>query len=181
MTALAGAVSVCTASEYKYVFVPSSTTDGTPLADWGGALFLDAPMSSGGSLTDIDQSDSFLKTEYGSFYLDQSSDVAIHSVGNPKVAVPFTWTASTVITPGTITSMDITGFGPLKDKQGSVYGWEITQDSLEIGLTDPTANGMWVAAVPDFASTAFLIGLAGAGLCGFGYFSRIRHLAMARR
>jgi hypothetical protein len=175
--ALAGAISVHARGEYKYIFVPLSTSDGSPTSDWGGALFLDAPMSAGGSVSDINQSESVLKTIYGSFDLASSSDVGIGTkiIGGFRVPVPFTWNAST------ITSMDITGFGPLKDAEGSVYGWQITQSSIEIGLTDPTAFGSWVASVPDTASTALLIGLAAAGLVGFGHFSRMRQLSMARR
>lgn len=176
LIALSCALSVH-AVEYKYIFVPSSTSDGTPLNEWGGALFLDAPMSAGGSLADIDQSDSVLKTPYGSYTLASSSDVAIGTeiVGNSRVPVPFTWNAST------ITSMDVTGFGPLTDKEGSVYQWQITQTTVEIGLNDPTANGVWIASVPDAFSTAMLGGLAVAGLWAFGCFAQTRPSVSVRR
>ena len=166
---IAGATSVHAITpvspEYEYVFVPLSTDDGSSLGSWGGELFLDAPMSTGGSLSDINMGDSFLVTPYGSFYLSQSSQESI------TAGVPFTWI------PTTITSMDITGLGPLSVPDA----WEITQTSIGISIPDPTATGVWVAAVPDSSSTVGLIGLAMTGLCGFSYFSRTRRLAVARR
>jgi hypothetical protein len=174
---LGGAVSVhASPNEYKYIFVPtSSDTSFYPLSDWGGALFLDAPMSLGGSLLDIG-SNSVVKTPYGTFKLDDSSDEAIGTVtvDNAKVPVPFTWDSTT------ITSMKITGLGPL-NVHGSEDSWEITQSSIEISLPDPMANGYWIASVPDSGSTVVLIGLAAAGLWGFSYRDRIRQQSMARR
>jgi hypothetical protein len=160
---LAGATSIH-AQEFKYIFVPSSTDLGS-LNQWGGALFLDAPMSVGGSISDIDESDSFLKTPFGTFDLT-GTGAAI------KGAVPFTWSASI------ITSMNIAGSVDLAtDDQ-----WQITQTSVGITLPDPQtpeATGVWVASVPDSGSTAVLIGLAACGLCGFNYFSRSRKVATA--
>jgi hypothetical protein len=161
--ALAGATSVH-AQEYKYIFVPASTDLGS-LSQWGGALFLDAPLSAGGSIGDIDESDSFLKTPFGTFDLT-GTGAAIQG------AVPFTWS------PSTITTMDIAGSVDLAtDDQ-----WQITQTSVGITLPDPQtpeATGVWVASVPDSGSTAVLIGLAAFGLCGFGYISRSRQVATA--
>jgi hypothetical protein len=186
--ALAGAISVrAITPEYKYVFVPSAiqntTTDPFLNSEWGGTLNLDAPMNlTGGSISDIDLGASSLQTPFGSFSLSYSSPPnsppVIQSVGG--VPVPFTWTTSL------ITSMNITGAGPL-NVSGSLYSWQITQSSIEIGLNDPTVVGAWVASgtsgvpgVPDSTSTALLIGLAAAAMCGFGSFNRIRPLAMAR-
>jgi hypothetical protein len=179
MAGLTSAISVrARLPEHQYVFEPSSTASGYPLSDWGGSLFLDFSSSppGGGSLSDINMSDSFLRTPYGSFYLDQSMDVAIGSVSS--VPVPFTWT------PTIITSMDITGYVPLNegDNIGVIYyTWQITDSYIQIEQPDPMALGPWVAGVPDSTSTAILIGLAAAGLCAFGNFSRSRQLAMARR
>jgi len=114
-------------ASFEYEFVPSSTDDGSPLSEWGGALFLDAPMSSGGSTLDIDMSDSFLKTDLGTFTLSQ---------GSPGNRGLFTWT------PATITSMDFAGFSP------SASYWDITETSSMIIIPDPTAQGVWVA-VPE--------------------------------
>jgi hypothetical protein len=178
---LAGAVSVrASLPEYQYVFEPSSS-DGFPLSDWGGSLFLDSSSSpsGGGSLSDINMTASFLQTPYGSYHLNQTEDVAIRSIlGLP---VPFTWS------PATITSMDITGFVQLNEG-GSIgivdYAWAITASAIQIQQPDPFANGVWVAnlpaGVPDSASTALLAGLAAAGLCAFDHFSRCRQLNLAR-
>jgi hypothetical protein len=180
VVALTGAVSVHAAPEFKYVFEPSATQN--PIQDpylnsqWGGTLFLDAPMSAGGGLGDIFTNVSSLKTPFGSFDLSQGIDVAIGTISRTSTTpVPFTWTSST------ITSMDIAGFGPLVDGTGALDVWQITSTFISIGLNDPTVNGVWVAGVPDSASTAVLIGLAAAGLCGFSYCNRSRQLAMARR
>ncbi len=116
-------------ASFEYEFVPSSTDDGSPLSEWGGALFLDAPMSSGGSTHDIDMSDSFLKTDYGTFFLSQSL-FGVAMLG------PFTWNSAT------ITSMDFAGFSP------SASYWDITETSSMIIIPDPTAQGVWVA-VPE--------------------------------
>jgi hypothetical protein len=160
--------------EFDYVFEPSST-DLPPLDGWGGSLFLDASSSpvGGGSLTDINMAASYLTTPFGTFNLDQATDVTSDE--------PFTWT------PTGITSMDISGAVVLDE--GGLAGdesfqWEITDSSVAIELPDPYADGKWVSAisgVPDSASTAALIGLAATGLFGFEYFSRTRKLAMARR
>jgi hypothetical protein len=160
LMALAGAISVH-AQEYKYIFVPASTDLGS-LSDWGGALFLNAPMSAGGSVGDINESDSYLKTPYGTFDLVGTGAAIKHSV-------PFTWSTSTILT------MDIAGSVSLaSDDQ-----WEITQTSVGITLPDPEtpeAIGTWVASVPDSGSTAVLIGMTACGLCGFSYFSRSRQV-----
>jgi hypothetical protein len=179
--ALAGAMSVRASipeydPEYQYVFEPSSS-DGFPLSEWGGSLFLDSSSSpsGGGSLSDIDMSDSFLRTPYGSFYLDESVSVTIRDILG--VPVPFNWN------PTTITSMGITGSVQLNEG-GTIgvvdYAWQITDSYIQIQQPDPLANGKWVAGVPDSVSTAFLIGLAAAGLGAFGHFSRFRQLALAR-
>lgn len=185
--ALAGVTSAYADTiEYRYNFQPAATDDGTPVSDWGGSLFLYEPMSLGGSVTDIDQSDSFLQTSLvPSFFLKQSSGVAIRSVGSPiRVPVPFTWNSAT------ITSMDIVGFESLT-VGAPPYNWEITPTSISISPPDPpvipTATGVWVAdgtitvpTVPDTASTIFLAGFGIIGLWGFGNFIRSRQMAMAR-
>lgn len=156
-------------AEYKYVFVPASDDDNSPLTDWGGALFLDAPMSTDGSLSDV-LPGSFLKTEYGSFNLSDGTDVT--STG------AFTWT------PAIITSMNIGGLGPL-NVDGSLDQWTITSTTVGISIPDPMATGVWVASsgtgVPDSVPTAMLIGLTSLGLWGFGNFCCGGQLAMARR
>jgi len=165
-------------TEYPYVFTPSS-----PSSDWGGELFLDSssspsgysftalpsgvsPLSAfagGGSLNDINQAESWLQTPYGSFNLDQSTDLALNGV-------PFTWN------PSRITSIDLTGEVTLG---GTLYSWSLTPDPITIGgLTSPA--GSW-NAIPDSVSTALLVGLAVAGLFGIGYSSRSRQSATARR
>jgi hypothetical protein len=184
--ALAGATSAYALTEYRYNFLPAATDDGSPTSDWGGSLFLYAPMSLGGSVTDIDKSDSFLQTSLvPSFFLSQSSGVAIRSVGSPiKVPVPFTWNSAT------ITSMDIIGFQSLT-VGGPPYDWEITPTSISISPPDPPtvpmATGLWVAdgtitvpGVPDTASTIILAGFGIIGLWGFGTFIRSRQMALAR-
>jgi hypothetical protein len=177
VVALAGAFSArARNSEFQYVF-ESSSSAGFPLSDWGGSLFLDSSSSpsDGGSLSDINMTESFLRTPYGTFYLDESMNVAIGDIS--RVPVPFSWS------PTTITSMDITGFVQLNEG-GNIgvidYSWQITASYIEIQQPDPLANGQWVASVPDSASTAILISLAAAGLRVFANFSRFRQLAMAR-
>jgi len=84
--------------------------------------------------------------------------------------------------------MDIAGTVTLNEGVLGEKDYEllITESTVQIQLIDPqpypdTANGSWLATVPDSASTAVLIGLAAASLCGFGNFSRIRQLAAAQR
>jgi hypothetical protein len=175
LLALAGSVSArATTPEYTYVFVPSP-----PSSDWGGELFLDSAFSplGGGSLSDINMSESWLRTPFGSFYLDDSTDVINRLHGPPG----FTWNATA------ITSMDITGAVSLYEASllgDRPYEWNITDSSASIQQLDPYnifSAGQWVAAVPDSASTAFLLGLAAAALCGCELLSRRRPLAMARR
>jgi len=171
---LAGAFSVHAGTQ-EYVFKPSliqnTTEDPFPNSDWGGKLFLDSSSSTNGMLSDVNQSESSVTTPYGTFYLADGSFVT----SKP----PFTWT------PAGITSMDIYGEGPL-NVNGSLDVWQIEASYIYIALPDPKepqVAGVWVpfTAVPDSASTALLIGLAAAGLAGFGHFSRKRQLAMARR
>jgi hypothetical protein len=166
MTALAGAISPhAQAAGYSYKFIPTFT-DLPPLSDWAAKLDLNAASSVGGGLSDIDQSDSWLKTPYGFFTLSQSSDVTSH--------VPLVWNAAG------IESMDITGritLGNIAD-----YNWTITPTDIEIEQPDPSgpfASGTW-AYVPDATATVLWTGLAAAGLCGFEFLSRNRQLTKAR-
>jgi hypothetical protein len=177
LTAVCSAATIAK-TEYPYMFTPSSPSDG-----WGGELFLDSSSSpsgyipsalpsgvsplvyflGGGSLYDINQSESWLQTPYGFFNLDQTTDLSLNGV-------PFTWN------PSRITSIDLTGEVTLG---GTLYSWSVTPDPITIGgLTSPA--GSW-NAIPDFASTALLMGLAAAGLFGTEYSSRSRQSATARR
>jgi hypothetical protein len=161
--ALAGAISVH--AQYSFKFVPTST-DLPPLGDWGGELDMDSPSSVGGNLSDIAESDSWLKTPYGFFTLAQSFNVTSH--------VPLTWNAAGIET------MDITGNVNLGNTPD--YSWTITPTYIQIQAPDPQspmAFGAW-EYVPDSASTAWMIGLAAAGLCGIEYLSRNRQMAKAR-
>jgi hypothetical protein len=171
---LAGAISVRAQSpEYEYVFVPTSTTDGSPLGDWSGGLFLDSSTSppGGGSVSDINDSLSWLQTPFGVFNFDAATFLAPRGTNGPLPIPPIFWNASG------ITSMDIGGLVTLDE--GSLgdleYEFLMTDSSIQIEALDPlnsTAYGQWVVGVPDSASTALLISLAGAGLYGFEYFSR---------
>jgi hypothetical protein len=172
--ALAGAISArATTPEYAYVFVPSP-----PSSDWGGELFLDSASSplGGGNLSDINMSESWLRTPFGFFYLDASTFVTNNATNtlHGSSSSSFTWNATA------ITSMDIAGAVSLIKP----YEWDITDSSVSIQQLDPYnifSDGQWVASVPDSASTAFLLGLAAAAVCGFELLSRHRPLAMARR
>ena len=168
--AMAGATTVRASNpEYEYRFVsdpavpqhlegqhlvPGNPTDGSPISDWGGELFLDSPTSLGGSLSDIDLSRSWFQTSDGTFNLD---DPTITMTLNGL----FTWDTLA------ITSMNITG-----NVQGSAF--TLDDSFIFIQPPDPQDNGQWLAAAPDAGSTAWLVGLAGAGLAGFARFNRNR-------
>jgi hypothetical protein len=164
---LALAVTASVQGQYDYKFMPTST-DYPPLGDWGGILDLDASSSSGGSLSDINETDSYLKTPFGTFALSQSTDIISHG--------PLTWNSAA------IENMDITGIVTLGKVTG--YDWTITADSLTIQAPDPLspqASGPWFRTVSDSTSTALLIGLAVSGLCAFEYLGRNRQMAKVRR
>ena len=177
--ALASAISVRAVTpvgpEYGYVFVSDpfvprnepatdgNPTDGSPITDWGGTLFLKSPSSAGGGVNDIDLNNSTVDTSLGDFSLGDPTmqDLTVSSLA---------WDSSG------INAMTISG---IVDLSGGESSFTIEAHSIFIQGPDPTDTGNWVAA-PDSASTALLIGLAAAGLCGFQYFSRNRPLARAR-
>ncbi|HEX4122734.1 MAG TPA: hypothetical protein VH619_19130 [Verrucomicrobiae bacterium] len=134
----------------EYVFVPAAGS--TP--GFGGALFLDNNSSDGGSLSDINLSESFLDTPNFDFNLSQVSDLSLNGV-------TFSWNNAT------ITSMDMTGefFGPGASELFTNTPTEISE--LTTSFADPGGNGMWVNAnsltssVPDTGSTALMFSIAG--------------------
>jgi hypothetical protein len=165
--AAVGAMSTARAGEYEYIFVsdpatPSNPNDGSPISDWGGALFLDSGSSAGGSLGDINLSESYINTSYGDFSL---ADPSIAANGGLTLNAPFTWNSAG------ITSMDIRGLVDFAATGGIEYPFRITDSEIHIETPDPTDLGSWVAA-PDATSTGWLLGMVGAGLASIQRFGR---------
>lgn len=137
--------------ETEYVFVETGGTAG-----FSGALFLDSSSSTGGSLSDINMSQSYIDTPDFDFTLNQ----AMNLVSTPT----FAWNSSA------ITSMDITGefIDGLDTESFTLTPTEISEVTVvNMNPLDPMGAGNWtnsvnITAVPDTASTALMFGIVGA-------------------
>jgi hypothetical protein len=164
-----GASNSVRAGEFEYLFVsapasPTNPNDGSPIGDWGGALFLDSSSSAGGALGDINLSESYVDTSYGDFYLD---DPSIAANGGLSLNAPFIWDSTGIV------SMDIRGLVDFAATGGIEYAFRITDSEIHIENPDPTDLGAWVA-VPDGGSSGCMLGLASAGLAGWQSLRRQR-------